>query len=627
MGDHPLSEQKKDPTGWSSSVSGEGVDQAIRSLGYRSQSPKYRMVDAIRTFCREAGGPEVVTAVPADRLIRRLWEVEGDRSALASRRRNLSSLRSAVNADLTARYHSGDNPDGIIIGPQYNFVICDEAKDQALQALRDMAPENGGGRDLQRIEELLRQAGGLLGDLEEGDPAVPGGRADALEALREAVQGLAARLGVATFPGEAADGTEPPSEPEHAGGPPAEEDVEEAYEDVEVVEEAGGEAEEPPAEGPDEEGVAGDPPAEEDVEEAYEDVEVVEEADGEAEEPATEGPDEEGGAEDLLAEEDLEEAYEDVELVEEADGDADTGDGAGEAEGEEGGDGVLEWAGLDPEALEAERDPERSRLLAEEFNRSLAAMDRFYNQYILVPEGTYPVRGSASDGEEELPTELAVFYIGKFPVTNSLFELFVERTGYRTTAERLGWGTVYRGRYRRETDERSGSRTLHVGRGVVCSRVEGACWYQPAGPGSGLRGKRNHPVVQVSLEDALAFAAWTGKRLPAGEEWEAAMRTSDGNLLPWGDAWVPEACNAEEACIGDTSPVDMFTAFENPLGVADGLGNVMEWTSSAARGDAGGRRVARGGGWIARRGVTLADGEDLCPSARSNILGFRCVAC
>jgi formylglycine-generating enzyme required for sulfatase activity len=264
--------------------------------------------------------------------------------------------------------------------------------------------------------------------------------------------------------------------------------------------------------------------------------------------------------------------------------------------------------------------------LAEEFNRSLAAMDRFFNQYILVPDGTYPFRASSSDGDEASSITLSAFYIGKFPVTNGMFELFVERTGYRTTAERLGWGTVYQGRYRRETDEGSGTRTLHVGRGVVCSRVEGACWYQPAGPGSTLRGKRNHPVVQVSLEDAAAFAAWTGKRLPSEEEWEAAMRTRDGNLLPWGDVWEPEACNVEDACIGDTSPVDMFAAFENPWGVADGLGNVLEWTSSRARGEGGRRRVARGGGWIARRGVTLADATDLFPEVRSNILGFRCVA-
>ena len=116
------------------------------------------------------------------------------------------------------------------------------------------------------------------------------------------------------------------------------------------------------------------------------------------------------------------------------------------------------------------------------------------------------------------------------------------------------------------------------------------------------------------------------RRAVAEEEWEAAMRTRDGNLLPWGDVWEPEACNVEDACIGDTSPVDRFTAFENPWGVADGLGNVLEWTSSKAQGEEGSRRVARGGGWIARRGVTLADGTDLFPDACSNILGFRCVA-
>ncbi len=606
----------------SSTLSIEGMDQAVRSLGYRSRrSPKYKLVDAVRAFCLEAGGPEVATAVPVDDLVRRLWNVEGDRAALVSRRRNLSSLRSSVNTDLMARYHSGDNPEGMIIGPEYGFVICDEAKDQALKALRDMIPEDGGGRDLQRIEELLQQVQGLLGGSEQGGPAVPTDQGKTLDALREAVQTLAARWGAAAPAGE-------PSE-EDVEAPLDEEDPEDAYEEVDLVEGEvdgeGGDAEAPldeedledvyeevePAEeeGEDEGEDAGEPLDGEDLEDAYEEVEPAEE----------EGEDEGEDAGEPLDGEDLEDAYEDVELVEEG------GEGTDPAE-EEGPDRAFEWEGLDPEALEAESDPERSRVLAEEFNRSLAAMDRSYNQYILVPDGTYPFRASSSDGDEASSITLSPFYIGKFPVTNGLFELFVERTGYRTAAERLGWGTVYQGRYRRETDEGSGARTLHVGRGVVCSRVEGACWYQPAGPGSTLRGKRNHPVVQVSLEDAAAFAAWTGKRLPSEEEWEAAMRTRDGNLLPWGDVWEPEACNVEDACIGDTSPVDMFAAFENPWGVADGLGNVLEWTSSRARGEGEGRRVARGGGWIARRGVTLADGTDLFPDARSNILGFRCVA-
>ena len=216
--------------------------------------------------------------------------------------------------------------------------------------------------------------------------------------------------------------------------------------------------------------------------------------------------------------------------------------------------------------------------------------------------------------------------MGRFPITNALFEVFVEKTGYRTTAEREGYGMVYQGRYRTETDEQSGRESLHVSSAVVCTRVEGACWYQPSGPGSTLRNRRNHPVVQVSLEDAMAFAAWTGKRLPTEQEWEAGMRTEEGHVFPWGDEWKQEACNVEESCIGDTTAVDQYVAFANSLEIADGLGNVMEWTLSREGGSDDGRRIARGASWIAGDGVTLVTRTILEPGARSNLLGFRCVA-
>ncbi|MCF8062872.1 MAG: SUMF1/EgtB/PvdO family nonheme iron enzyme [Deltaproteobacteria bacterium] len=698
-----MNEKGKEAPARSGTVSLEGVDQAIESLGYRSlRSPKSRLVEAIREYYRRAGTAEAVTAVCTDDLMRLLWDVPEGVPVPSSRRRNLSSLRSSVNADLLARYHSGENPEGVIISPENGFVICDEAKDRALQALQDMAG-GGGDQGLKRIGELLRHIGGLLDESAATGPSVPSADPQALDDLREAVQGLAARLGVAAVESEIPvdSGAEGPSAAGPGGGVPEqdpsgamlddedeavldEEELEEACEDVELMEEDDGE--EGPA-GDDgtggaeadhggKEGEDGEDEAvldEEELEEAYEDVELMEEDDGE-EGPA--GDDGTGGAEAdhggeegedgedeaVLDEEDLEEACEDVELMEEGGGEegpaGDDGTGGLEADhgGEEGEDGedeaVLDEEDLeeacedvdlveegvagedDTDGLEAGdigdesggADPAGSRLLAEEFNRSLAAMDRFYNHYILVPDGSYRVHPFSSNGDGESLVTLSAFYIGRFPVTNALFDLFVERTGYRTTAERLGWGMVYQGRYRRETDEQNGRETFHVGAGIVCTRVEGACWYQPLGAGSTLRGKRNHPVVQVSLEDAMAFASWTGKRLPTGEEWEAAMRTADGNLLPWGDVWVPEACNVEESCIGDTSPVDRFAAFENPLGVADGLGNVLEWTSSGGRGKEGVQRIARGGGWIARRSVTLADGTNLFPDARSNILGFRCVA-
>jgi formylglycine-generating enzyme required for sulfatase activity len=124
--------------------------------------------------------------------------------------------------------------------------------------------------------------------------------------------------------------------------------------------------------------------------------------------------------------------------------------------------------------------------------------------------------------------------MGKFPVTNALFEVFVENTGYVTTAEKAGFGTVYHGRLCKEVDNKTGAVRFRCNGTVQSKTVEGAFWYQPFGPGSTLHLKRTHPVVQVSLADATAFAAWTGKRLPSEDEWEAAARTEMGYVYPWG---------------------------------------------------------------------------------------------
>jgi formylglycine-generating enzyme required for sulfatase activity len=211
-------------------------------------------------------------------------------------------------------------------------------------------------------------------------------------------------------------------------------------------------------------------------------------------------------------------------------------------------------------------------------------------------------------------------------VTNHLFELFTEKTGYVTTAERLGYGMVYKGRYRYITDDKSGRRVLEWNSSLKSEKVEGACWIQPLGPGSTLHGKRNHPVVQVSLEDAMAFAAWTGKRLPTEQEWEAAARTPLGLDYPWGKRPDSGKCNIEASAIGDTTPVDKYQKGANKYEIYDLIGNVMEWTSSSDSKDMVTLFVAKGGCWISGENITLASRSLINPKSPSNILGFRCIA-
>lgn len=199
--------------------------------------------------------------------------------------------------------------------------------------------------------------------------------------------------------------------------------------------------------------------------------------------------------------------------------------------------------------------------------------------------------GSARFYPEERPIRkvaVAPFWMDETPVTNAAFARFVRDTGYVSLAERGVPGQPHRGSFvfrkpAAPVDLRDPS--------LWWQFTPGACWREPLGSGSGLAGLEEHPVVHVAFEDAAAYAAWSGKRLPTEAEWEYAARGGlDGADYAWGTQREPEGLMLANYWQGEfplentlqdgwerTSPVRTYPA--NGWGLFDMIGNVWEWTA------------------------------------------------
>jgi formylglycine-generating enzyme required for sulfatase activity len=189
------------------------------------------------------------------------------------------------------------------------------------------------------------------------------------------------------------------------------------------------------------------------------------------------------------------------------------------------------------------------------------------------------------EGEAAHVVELDTFWIARYPVTNAQYAFYVRATGHKPPGH---W--------------RGDSHPAEIS---------------------------NHPVVQVTWQDAMDFCQWLSNRvrsqelqawrlgqiemseprfrdwtvrLPTSAEWEKAARggllipTPEGDGLadnplprrvyPWGDAWQPSTAgiqgdetrgNFSESDIGTTTPVGMYPSGASPYGVLDMAGNVWEW--------------------------------------------------
>jgi sulfatase modifying factor 1 len=225
---------------------------------------------------------------------------------------------------------------------------------------------------------------------------------------------------------------------------------------------------------------------------------------------------------------------------------------------------------------------------------------------IFIPGGTFTM--GSTDGlarpDEQPPHEVTLrgFWIDRTEVTNAQFREFVDATGYVTIAERpVDWEEL-----KKQTPEGTprpaeellvpGSLAFvppNIAAGAHIENLSwwqwtpGACWRHPEGPGSSIEGRDDHPVVHVAWPDAVAYAAWAGKRLPSEAEWEFAAR---GGISSAPNSWGSEPIdptrantwqgffpilNSREDGFERTAPVGSFP--ENGYGLVDMSGNVWEW--------------------------------------------------
>jgi formylglycine-generating enzyme required for sulfatase activity len=302
-----------------------------------------------------------------------------------------------------------------------------------------------------------------------------------------------------------------------------------------------------------------------------------------------------------------------------------------------------------------------------------------------IPTGEFTM---GTDDSQSFPNErpahrvrLPGFWIDETVVTNTQFGHFVRATGYKTTAERKPvWGEL-------KKELPPGTPPPDAAQLVPGSLVysppsqpvplddmanwwrwvPGASWRHPEGPQSNIAGRDSEPVVQVSWDDANAYAKWAGKRLPTEAEWEYAARGGlEGKRFVWGDEFRPGGkymANTFQGHFPDKpepedgfarrSPVRAFPP--NGYGLYDMAGNVWQWTNDwyrvdyfadlarngTARSPAGPKnsfdpgdpyapkRVVKGGSFL----CNISYCESYRPSARrgtppdtgSEHVGFRCV--
>ena len=241
---------------------------------------------------------------------------------------------------------------------------------------------------------------------------------------------------------------------------------------------------------------------------------------------------------------------------------------------------------------------------------------------ILVHGGTFKM-GTMEESLDSKSHNVKVdnFYIDKYEVTYRQFKVFVDETGFITDAERDGWSNLF-------------------GKKGEIEKRENINWKLNSKGETPTLSEYDNPVVHITLNDAVAYANWAGKRLPTEAEWEYAAKGAgfgaglgfSGSKKASDVGWYDK--NAEKT----THKVGQ--KFKNEINTYDMTGNVSEWCSDwygsgyyvSGQEDnpqgpkTGEKKVVRGGSWI--------DDDDKCKvyyrgsvinGYRAANVGFRCV--
>jgi eukaryotic-like serine/threonine-protein kinase len=223
-------------------------------------------------------------------------------------------------------------------------------------------------------------------------------------------------------------------------------------------------------------------------------------------------------------------------------------------------------------------------------------------EMVLIPAGEFTMGSNDGDSDEK-PSHtvyLDTFWMDKFEVTNALYKKCMDT-----------------GKCSRPSETKSSTRSSYYGN----SQYD------------------NYPVIYVSWNDANAFCAWAGKRLPTEAEWEKAARGTDARTYPWGNNFDRNLLNSSEGDKSDTTAVGSYPGGASPYGIMDMAGNVWEWVadwysdnyySSSPRNNptgpsSGQYPVVRGGSWLHISIYARASGRfTYKPDSRYINLGFRC---